>query len=232
LKDETMRMTLFAMLLISIAQAVQASDPPPAPQSDIPTVDGKPILPSDAVLPPPPSPDLPSPGTPPPPGAKLEAPPAPPAPKWIIHSFRWIGNQWVKQPDHCLKTTDLKQAAAYCLELSRFQDWYYQTNVPLACCDPAVKPSAIVPNSAPTPDDFPHLSLSVWAYKFTNGKWVKDEKYSWSPKEYYSMRADLLAYARKLNAIPGWCATTNSPDWVNGKPRPAAPPAPPAPDGK
>jgi hypothetical protein len=214
------------------AQPIMASDPPPAPQSDILTLDGKAILPSDAVLPLPPSPDLPPPRSPPPPGAKIEARPVPPGPTWIVRAYEWINNGWLKQPDHCLETTDLKQAADYCLELSRFQNWYYQSNVPLACCDPSIKPFAVVPNSAPVPSDFPHLTLTVWAFKFVGGKWVRDEKYCWSASDDYTMRSDMLAYAKKLNAIPGWCATTNAPDWVGGRPRPPIPPTPPLPDAQ
>jgi hypothetical protein len=163
---------------------------------------------------------------------KTETPPVPPAPTWIVRAYQWLGNQWVRQPDHCLETTDLKQAADYCLELDRFQNWYYQSNVPLACCDPSIKPFATVPDSAPVPSDFPHLTLTVWAFQFIDGKWVKDDKYCWSAADYFTLRVDMLAYAQKLNSIPGWCATTNAPDWVGGRPRQSIPPAPPAPGGR
>ena len=80
--------------------------------------------------------------------AKIDAPPAPPVPTWVINTYQWLNGGWVKQPDHCLKTPSIKQAADYCLELSRFPGWYYQTNVPLSCCDPAVKANAEVPSYA------------------------------------------------------------------------------------
>jgi hypothetical protein len=189
-------------------------------------------------LPPPPLPDLPAPLTPPAPGAKIEAPPIPPGPMWIIYAYQWVNGGWVKQPDHCLETPNLKQAADYCLELSHYQDGYYRANVPLACCDVSIKPNATLPSSAPVPSVTPHTTMTVWAFKFTGGKWVKDEKYCWSASDYFTLRIDMLAYAKKLNTIPGWCATTNAPDCVRGQPLPAtrlippAPPAPPAPAGK
>jgi hypothetical protein len=230
-----MRIVLSILALTSLfwtAERAMASDPPPAPRSDVMTVDGKQILPSDAVLPLPPSPDLPAPRTPPPQGAKIEAPPRPPNPTWIVRAYQWLGNHWVLQPDRCFETTDLKQAADYCLVLSRYQNWFYQSNVPLAACDPSLKPFSIIPDSASVPNDLPHLTLTVWAFKFDGGQWVKDEQYCWSASDYYSMRSDVLAYAKKLNAIPGWCATTNAPDWVGGKPRAPLPPAPPPPNVK
>jgi hypothetical protein len=226
-----MRFVLSVILLSSVAMPALASDPPPAPESDIPATNGIPPLPSDTSLPPPPSPDLPAPLSLPPPGAKINAPPAPPAPIWVINTYQWLNGGWVKQPDHCLKTPDVRQAADYCLELSRFPGWYYQTNVPLSCCNPAVKANAEVPASAPIPNDYPSLTLSVWAFKFVGGKWVKDEKYCWTARDFPTMRLDMTYYAKRLNAIPGWCATTNAPESVRGQPTADAM-APPVPSEK
>ena len=210
-----MRRVLTTLVLCLIPLPLLANDPPPAPKSDVPTINGTPVLPSDINLPAPPAHDLPAPGTPPPRGSTISAPPAPPNPTWKIVAYRWISGGWVKQPDHCLETTNVKQAADYCLVLDKFQDWYYQSNVPLGCCDPSVQAFASVPGSAPVPGGFPGLTLSVWAFKFAGGKWIKDETYSWtSSADYFNLRPDMLAYAKKVNAIPGWCATTNAPDCV------------------
>ena len=47
--------------------------------------------------------------TPPPPAdTKIEAPPSPPPVTWEVWGYKWDNGGWVKQSDHCLKTTDLK----------------------------------------------------------------------------------------------------------------------------
>jgi hypothetical protein len=163
------------------------SDPPHPKGSEASDPGGPKPLPSYVNLPPAPSPDLPEPLTPPPPGLKLDAPPAPPRVLWSIHAYQWVQGGWIKQPDHCLDTYDLKQAADYCLELSRYPDWYFQANVPVGCCDPGVKCFYELPSTAPIPDDFPHTTMTVWAFKFADGKWVKDQRYCWSASDYYSL---------------------------------------------
>ena len=54
------------------------------------------------------------------------------------------------------------------------------------------------------------ILYSVWAFQLTAGQWVKDEKYSWTTSD---PRA-ALEYTRKVNAVPGSCTTTNSPQPV------------------
>jgi hypothetical protein len=48
---------------------------------------------------------------------------------------------------------------------------------------------------------------SVWAFKNVAGKWVKDNQYSWTTSDPVAGRA----YARRVDAVPGWTATTNLP---------------------
>jgi hypothetical protein len=48
---------------------------------------------------------------------------------------------------------------------------------------------------------------SVWAYKLTDNQWVKSNQYSWTTTD---PRA-ASDYARKVNAVASWCATTNLP---------------------
>ena len=60
-------------------------------------------------------------------------PPSPPAITWEVWGYKWDGSQYVVQPDHCLKTTDLKQAADYEAEIARFQNWTARSNIPALC---------------------------------------------------------------------------------------------------
>ena len=48
---------------------------------------------------------------------------------------------------------------------------------------------------------------SVWAYQQVGGKWVKNDQYSWTTTNPATGRA----YARRIDAVPGWTATTNLP---------------------
>ncbi len=48
---------------------------------------------------------------------------------------------------------------------------------------------------------------SIWAYKLTDGQWVKSDQYSWTTSD---PRLG-WQYARKVNAVPGWVAMTNLP---------------------
>jgi hypothetical protein len=58
--------------------------------------------------------------------------PQPPTtpPIYEVWGFRWDGRQYVKQPTHCLSTTDLKQAADYAAEINRYPGWTATTNLP------------------------------------------------------------------------------------------------------
>jgi hypothetical protein len=155
-----------------------------------------------------------TPKAPDPPPADKTATPAPPSPPpvtWIVEGYKAVGYQWVKQPDHCLKTTDLKQADDYEYEISRFQDWVARTNIPAPCSKTPNKfTSPTVMATPPCPD----VSFTVWAFHLIDGKWVKDEKYCWETGCYYTCRPDALAYAAKINAVSGWRATTNAPEAV------------------
>jgi hypothetical protein len=63
-------------------------------------------------------------------------PAAQPVVTWEVWGFKLIDGQWVKQDDHCLKTTDLKQAADYYNGIFRLPNWYATTNAP-GCAPPA-----------------------------------------------------------------------------------------------
>ena len=148
----------------------------------------------------------------PPPADKAapEAPPSPPPVTWVVDGYKAVGLQWVKQPDHCLKTTDLRKAGEYEAELLRFQEWIAVSNIP-AVCSPAPdrweRPTAMV-----SPPTHPRPRFLVWAFHLIDGKWVKDEKYCWASSDTYTCRLDALAYAAKVNAVPSWRATTNAPE--------------------
>lgn len=59
---------------------------------------------------------------------------------WEVWGFKLIDGQWIKQDDHCLKTTDLKQATDYYHELLRAPGWYATSNAP-GCMPPGVSDS-------------------------------------------------------------------------------------------
>jgi hypothetical protein len=128
-------------------------------------------------------------------------PTSPPPVTYQVWGFRWDGRQFVKQADHSLTTTDIKQATDYAAEVNRFAGWAATTNLPEACVTRPI--GNILPPSL-TPDK---LSYSVWAFKMADGKWVKDDAYSWSTPD----PALGLAYAKKVSAVSGWQATSNCP---------------------
>lgn len=168
-------------------------------------------LPILAAEPPaPPSADKTSPEAPPP-------PPSPPPVTWIVEGFKAVGYQWTKQPDHCLKATDLKQAVDYEAELMKFQDWVARSNTPSLC--KIVSPTYETPVEMNDLDCLPNPTFAVWAFHLIDGKWVKDEKFCWQVPDSKTSRLDALAYVAKVNAVPGWRATTNAPEST----RPAAP---------
>ncbi len=133
--------------------------------------------------------------------AEPATPPSPPAITWEVWGYKWDGGQWTIQPDHILKTTDLKQAADYEAEIARFQNWTVRSNIPYSCSQVATQPDS--PNSN---------VYVVWAFSLENGTWVKDEKYSWTVPVAHNSRTQALAYAKSVNAVPGWRATTNAPE--------------------
>ena len=126
-----------------------------------------------------------------------------------MEGYKAVGFRWVKQPDHCLKTADLKQAVEYEAEIMRFQDWIARTNIPALCSkvsDNVQYPPAMGIPAAPA-----RVGFAVWAFRRENGKWVKDSKYCWTAPETSDSRILALEYAKKVNAVEGWCATTNAP---------------------
>jgi hypothetical protein len=152
---------------------------------------------------------------------KIEAPPSPPPVTWEVWGYKWDNGGWVKQTDHCLKTTDLKQAIDYYQEIRRFQNWITRDNLPGACIPESTY--ITVPSWAPFPSEAPSIAFTVWAFQLKDGKWVKDEKYCWTTGSNYTCRLDALAYVKKVNVVPGWCATINAPDCGLPPPKEAYP---------
>ncbi len=140
---------------------------------------------------------------------KPEPPPSPTY-EWTVEGYKAVGHQWVKQPDHCLKTTDLKQAVKYEAEIMRFQDWIARSNIPAFCSE--VSDQVNYPPAMGIPDPPARVGFEVWAFHLEGGKWVKDPKFCWTAPETYDSRIQALEYAKKVNAVPGWCATTNAPE--------------------
>ena len=158
------------------------------------------------------------------PAFAADAPPAsPPSPSPVTYEvwgYQWDGRQYVKQPTRCLTTTDLKQASDYATQIDSFAGWTAATNLPDACVVHTIFNGAPVAGvqlpANPTPQTF-----SVWAFTQQDGKWVKDDKYSWTTTD----PEQGLAYAKKVDAVSGWQTTTNCPAvlppeqrYVNGGP--------------
>ncbi len=138
--------------------------------------------------------------------AQPAPPPSPPPVNYDVWGFQWDGRQFVKQETHSFSTTDIKQATDYAAQLTSFADWAATTNLPDPCVVHTVFHGARITQAVPTA--FPDTpTFSVWAFQLTDGKWVKDEKYSWTTTDPLLG----LEYAKKVNAVAGWSATTNSP---------------------
>ena len=141
--------------------------------------------------------------------AQPAAPPSPPPVTYDVWGFQWNGQQFVKQATHSFSTSDIKQAADYVKQVNSFAGWQATTNMPepiyvhTVFHDPTISCAA----SPPTPDQ---PTYTVWAFKLTDGKWVKDEKYSWTTPDPLAG----LQYAQNVNAVPGWRTTTNCPQPV------------------
>lgn len=148
--------------------------------------------------------------TPPKGDMKIAPPPSPPPVTWEVWGYKLVNNQWVKQKDYCLETTDLKKAGEYSLEIMRFQNWIVRDNLPAACVDGPTQ--FAYPSWIPLPTETPPIAFTVWAFKLTDGKWIKDAEYCWTTGDTCTCRLDALAYVKKINAVPGWYATTNAPD--------------------
>jgi len=140
------------------------------------------------------------------PAANPAAPPAPPAVTYQVWGFQWNGGQWVKQPDRVLQTTDLKQAADYKSQIDGYAGWKAATNLPQACYVHTRYQGQTARRTRPAqlPDK---PTYAVWAFQNNGDKWVKNDQYSWTTADPLSG----LNYAKQLDAVAGWTATTNCP---------------------
>jgi hypothetical protein len=141
--------------------------------------------------------------------AQPVAPPSPPAVTYEVWGFKLAGGQWAWQPNYSLTTTDLKRAANYKAQVNSFAGWTAATNLPDASYVHTVYDDPMVSRIRPT--QTPEAPMfSVWAYKLTDGKWMKSDKYSWTTNDPVAGSK----YAKKVDAVAGWTTTTNSPPTV------------------
>ena len=150
-----------------------------------------------------------------PPRANANEPPLPPSPPPVTYDvwvYRWNGQQYVKQDNYTMQTTDIKKAAGYWGQCNNFAGWAARSNAPDACVTHIVlhDPTMPLEMGVPRPPQPPLPTFTVWAYKLTDGKWVKDEKFSWTTKD----PVQGWEYAKNVNAVPGWCAVNNCPPIV------------------
>ncbi|HTQ41018.1 MAG TPA: hypothetical protein VMJ32_18535 [Pirellulales bacterium] len=141
--------------------------------------------------------------------AESASPAAPPPVTYVVWGFQWDGREYMRQAPQTLNTTNLQKAADYVNVVNGYAGWTAATNLPQASYVHKIFHSPIVTNARPasTPDK---PTYAVWAYQLINGQWVKSEQYSWTTQ---NPRAG-LTYAAKVNAVPGWSATTNCPPVV------------------
>jgi len=137
------------------------------------------------------------------------APPAPPAVTYQVWGFQLTGGQWVRQPSYTFTTTDLKQAADYKAQINSFAGWTVTTNLPDASYVHTVYDDPMVSSLRPTQTPESPM-FSVWAYQLTDGKWVKNDQYSWTTAD----PSLGLKYAKSVDAVAGWTTTTNCPPTV------------------
>jgi hypothetical protein len=150
-----------------------------------------------------------------PPRADNNEPPLPASPPPVAYDvwvYKWDGQQFIKQDDHTLQTTDIRQAAIYWNQCNTFAGWAARANTPDACIAHIIShdPTFTTDMAVPRPTQPPLLTFTVWAYKLTDGKWVKSDKFSWTTKDVVQG----WEYTRNVNAVPGWCATNNCPPIV------------------
>jgi hypothetical protein len=80
------------------------------------------------------------------------------------------------------------------------------TNLPDACFVHTIFHGPTIASARPA--SYPtRLVYTVWAYQSSGGQWVKDQAHSWTTRDPVAG----LDYATKVNAVPGWRATTNCP---------------------
>ena len=146
-------------------------------------------------------------------------PPSPSPVTYEVWGCQWDGRQYVKQPTRCLTTTDLKQASDYATQIDSFAGWTAATNLPDACVVHTIFNGPAAGGQPPASPAQP--AYSVWAFTQQDGKWVKDDKYSWTTTD----PEQGLVYAKTVHAVTGWRTTTNCPAvlppeqrYVNGGP--------------
>ena len=141
------------------------------------------------------------------------APPAPPAVTYEVWGFKLTGGQWAQQPNYNFTTTDLKQAADYKARINSFAGWTVTSNLPDASYVHTVYDDPMVSRVRPT--QTPQSPMySVWAYKLADGKWVKDDKQSWSTPDPVARLADVSKDAVRA-VTAGWTAVSRptAPSW-------------------
>ena len=134
------------------------------------------------------------------------APPVPPPVNYEVWGFHWDGLRYVKQSNYTLTTPDLKKAQDYAAHIQRFGNWTATTNLPLACIPTYSFPQSYI--SRQQQSAFPTApTFSVWAFKLTDGAWVRDEKYCWTSPD----PMKVVEYAGKVNAVRNWRANHELP---------------------
>jgi len=85
----------------------------------------------------------------------------------------------VKPTTYSYSTTDLQKGADYAAEITGYAGWSATTNLPEVCVVHTF--FTVRPSAARAPQHFPDKpTYTVWAFKLTDGQWVKDEKQSWT----------------------------------------------------
>lgn len=135
--------------------------------------------------------------------AEPAEPPKPPH-VWHVWGYKWDGRQWVKQGDHCLATSDFRQAADYLNAVNSHHDWAAADDLPSQCYTHQAYDDGNYPH---VPEEIPTPSYQVWAFKQIDGKWVKQDAYCHE----FRVPERVWQYQASVNAVPGWRATTDLP---------------------
>ena len=116
-----------------------------------------------------------------PPIPKPEPPPSPPY-DWTVEGYKMVGYQWVKQPDHCLKTTNLQQAIKYEAEYScgSRNKSLSQARTSALCSE--VSDLVSYSPAIGLPPQLERVGFTVWAFRLEGGKWVKDPTRCWTSR--------------------------------------------------
>jgi hypothetical protein len=132
--------------------------------------------------------------------------PTPPSVAYEIWGSKWDGREYVRQALQTLSTTDLQKAADYVNVVNGYAGWTAATNLPNASYVHKIFHGPFITNARP-PSTSDKPTYAIWAFQLINGQWIKSEQYSWTTQDTHAG----LAYAKKVNAVPGWSATTNCP---------------------